>query len=44
MFEVLLIVRINKSVGLVGILNFGLLRAILPDRLARWILLKQGVP
>ena len=44
MFKVLPIVRINKSVGLQGILNFGLLRDAFPYRLARWIPLKEGVP
>jgi len=34
MFEVLLIVRINKSVGLRGILNFRLLRDAFPYWLA----------
>jgi len=43
MFEVLLIVRINKSVGLRGILNFRLLRDVFPYRLARGIPLKEGV-
>jgi hypothetical protein len=42
MFEVLLIVRINKSVGLPGILNFHLLRDGIPCRLARGIPLKEG--
>jgi len=44
MFEVLLIVRINRSVGLRGILNFRLLGDAFPYRLARGIPLKQGVP
>jgi len=44
MFEVLLIVRITKSVGLLGILNFPLLRDVFPYRLARGITLKEGVP
>jgi hypothetical protein len=44
MFEVLLIVRINKSVGLQGILNFPLLRDAFRYRLARGIPLKEGVP
>jgi len=44
MFEVLLIVRINKSVGLQGILNFRLLRDAFPYRLVRGIPLKEGVP
>jgi len=43
MFEVLLIIRINKSVGLQGILNFRLLRDAFPYRLARGIPLKEGV-
>jgi hypothetical protein len=43
-FEVLLIVRINKSVGLWGILNFHQLRDAVPYRLARGIPLKKGVP
>jgi len=44
MFEILLIVRINKSVGLWGILNLPLLRDAFPGRLARGIPLKKGVP
>jgi len=44
MFEVLLIVRINHSVGLQGILNFRLLRDAFPYRLATGIPLKEGVP
>jgi hypothetical protein len=44
MFEVLLIVRINKSVGHQGILNFRLLRDAFPYRLVRGIPLKEGVP
>jgi len=44
MIEVLLIVRINKEVGLRGILNFRLLRDAFPYRLARGIPLKEGVP
>ena len=44
MFEVLLIVRINKSLGLQGIVNFRLLRDAFPYRLARGIALKEGVP
>jgi hypothetical protein len=44
MFEVLLIVRINKCVGLRGILNFHLLRDAFPCRLAKGIPLKEGVP
>jgi len=43
MFEILLIIRINKSVGLQGILNFRLLRDTFPYRLARGIPLKEGV-
>jgi hypothetical protein len=43
MFEVFLIVRINKSVGLRGILNFPRLREVFPYRLARGIPLKEGV-
>jgi hypothetical protein len=43
-FEVLLIVRINKCVGLRGILNFHLLRDAFPYRLARGIPLKERVP
>jgi hypothetical protein len=44
MFEGFLIVRINKSVGLRGILNFHLLGDAFPYRLARGIPLKEGVP
>jgi len=44
MFEVLLIVSINNSVGLRGILNFHLLRDAFPCRLARGIPLNEGVP
>jgi len=44
MLEVLPIDRINKSVGLLGILNFRLLRDAFPYRLARGIPLKEGVP
>jgi hypothetical protein len=44
MFEVWLMVRINKSVGLRGIFNFPLLRDPFPYRLARGIPLKEGVP
>jgi len=43
MFEVLQIIRINKSMGLRGILNFRLLRDAFPYRLARGIPLKEGV-
>jgi len=44
MFKVLAIVRINKSVGLQGILNFRLLRDVFLNQLARGIPLKEGVP
>jgi hypothetical protein len=44
MFEVLLIVRINTSVGLQGIVIFRLLGDAFPYRLARGIPLKEGVP
>jgi hypothetical protein len=44
MFKVLQIVRINKGVGLWGILNFHLLRDVFSYRLARGIPLKVGVP
>jgi len=44
MFDVLLIVRIHKNVGLRGILNFHLLRDAFLCRLARGIPLKEGVP
>jgi len=44
MFKVLLIIKINKSVGLQGILNFPLLRDTFPYRLAEEIPLKEGVP
>jgi len=44
MLEVVLIVRINKSVGLRGILNFRLLRDAFLYRLASGIPLKEGVP
>jgi len=44
MFEVLRIIRINKSVGLRGILNFRLLGDAFLYRLARGIPLKEGVP
>jgi len=43
MFEGLLIVRVNISVGLRGIPNFHLPRDAFPCRLARGIPLKQGV-
>jgi len=42
-FEVLLVVRANISVGLQGILNFPLLSDIFPYWLAWGILLKEGV-
>jgi len=42
-FEFLLIVTINENVGLRGMLNFCLLRDAFPYRLARGILLKEGV-
>jgi hypothetical protein len=42
-FEVLLIVRINKSVGLRGIRNYCLLRAVFPYCLARGLPLKARV-
>jgi hypothetical protein len=44
MFEVLIMVTINNSVGLQGILNFRLLRDAFPYRLARGIPLQEGVP
>jgi len=44
MFEPLLIVRNNKSVGRWGILNFPLVKDAFPYWLARGILLKEGVP
>jgi len=44
MFEVFLIIGINKSVGLRRIINFPLLRDTLLYRLARGILLQDGVP
>jgi hypothetical protein len=43
MFEVLLIVRINKTVGLRGVYNFHLIRDTFPYRLARGIPLMEGV-
>jgi hypothetical protein len=43
MFEVLLIVRINKLVGLQGILNSRLLRDAFPYWLGSGIPLKEGV-
>jgi hypothetical protein len=44
MFKVLLIVRINTSLGLGGFLNFTLQRDVFPYRMARGIPLKEGVP
>jgi hypothetical protein len=44
MLEVLLIVRINKSLGLWGFHNFPLLRDTFLYWLARGIPLKEGVP
>jgi len=44
LFDGLLIVRINKSVGLRGILNFRLLRDAFPYWLPGGIPLKEGVP
>jgi len=44
LFEELIIVRINKSVGLRGILHFPVLSDACLDRLARGIPLKEGVP
>ena len=44
MFEVLLIVRINKRLGLRGILNFHLPRDSFQDRLVRGIPFKEGIP
>jgi hypothetical protein len=43
MFEVLLIVRIIKSMCPLGILNFRLLRDAIPYQLARRIHLKEGI-
>jgi len=43
MFDDMLIVRINKGVGLWGILNFPLVRDTFLYRLARAIPLKEGV-
>jgi hypothetical protein len=43
MFQVLLIVRIKKSVGLRELLNFHLLRVAFPYWLARGIPFKKGV-
>jgi len=43
-FVVLLIVTINKSVGLRGILNILMLRDAFPYQLARGIPLEEGVP
>jgi hypothetical protein len=44
MFEILLLVEINKSVGAQGILNFPILRDAFPYRLAIEIPLKERVP
>jgi len=44
MFEVLLIVRINKRGDLQEILNFPLLRDAFPYWLVRGIPLEEGVP
>jgi hypothetical protein len=44
MFEVLLIVSNNQTVGFQGILIFPLLTDVFPYWLARGILLKEGVP
>jgi len=44
MFKVLIIVGINKSVGVGGLLYFRLLRDTFPYRSARGIPLKAGVP
>jgi len=44
MFEMFPIISINKSVGLRGILNSGLLSDMLPSWLARDISLKEEVP
>jgi len=44
MFEVLLIIRINKCVGHQGILHLPLLRDAFPYRLARGFPLKEGPP
>jgi len=44
MFKVLLIIQINKSMGLRGVLNFRPLRDAFPYCLARGIPLKEGVP
>jgi len=44
MVKVVLIVRIDKSVGHQGVLHFALLRDTFPYRLARGIPLKEGVP
>jgi hypothetical protein len=43
MFEVFLILSIDKSVGRQGILNFPLLRDAFPFRRGRGIPLKDGV-
>jgi hypothetical protein len=44
MFQVFLIIRINTSVGLRGILNFPLLGDAFPYRLVRGVPLEEGVP
>jgi hypothetical protein len=44
MFEVFLIVKINKSMGFRGIITLRLLKDGFPYRLARGIPLKEGVP
>jgi len=44
LFEILLIVRLNTSVGLQEILHFRVLRDTFLYRLARGIPLKEGVP
>jgi len=43
MFKVMLMVRINKRIGLRRILNFPLLGDVFPYRLARGIPLEEGV-
>jgi hypothetical protein len=44
MFLVFLIIGINTSVGLRGILNFPLLGDAFPYRLVRGVPLEEGVP
>jgi hypothetical protein len=44
MFDVLLLVKINNTVGLEGILNIPCLRDASLYRLARGIPLREGVP